>query len=206
MSQKSKNIEEKTEESSQDEVSGEPVDQDEAPEQDEVDAPDSDLQEQLIAAREEAEKNKQSFLLASAEAENIRKRAQNEMINARKYAVEKFAAELLSVRDSLELASKTEIDAGDSASVGKMREGLSLTLKQLDAAFEKFNITVIDPRGERFNPDHHQAMAAVENADMEPNHVMEVMQKGYLLHDRLLRPAMVVVTKAPADNGADKQD
>ena len=200
MSQKSK----KTEEKNQNDEAMEPASETEAKEV--AESPEKDLQEQLNAAREEAEKNKESFLLASAEAENIRKRAQNEMANTRKYAVEKFAAELLSVRDSLDLASSTEIDTGDNEAVEKMREGLSLTLKQLDAVFEKFNITVIDPMGEKFNPEHHQAMVAVENPDMEPNHVMDVMQKGYLLHDRLLRPAMVVVTKAPADNGADKQD
>jgi len=200
MSQKSK----KTEEKNQNDEAMEPVGETEV--QEVAESPEKDLQEQLNAAREEAEKNKESFLLASAEAENIRKRAQNEMANTRKYAVEKFATELLSVRDSLDLASSTEIDADDNAAVVKMREGLSLTLKQLDAVFEKFNITVIDPKGEKFNPEHHQAMVAVENPDMEPNHVMDVMQKGYLLHDRLLRPAMVVVTKAPADNGADKQD
>ena len=200
MSQKSK----KTEEMNQNDAAGEPVD--EAEVQAAAESPDNDLQEQLKAAQEEAEKQKESFLLASAEAENIRKRAQNEMANTRKYAVEKFAAELLSVRDSLDLASSTEIDADDNAAVEKMREGLALTLKQLDSVFEKFHITVLDPKDEKFNPDHHQAMAAVENPDMEPNHVMDVMQKGYLLHDRLLRPAMVVVSKAPASTAADEQN
>ena len=120
------------------------------------------LEQQLEAARSEAEKNKENFLLASAEAENIRKRAQNEIAQARKFAIEKFAAELLSVRDSLDLASATEIDGNDADAVKKMREGLELTLKQLDSVFEKFEISAIDPKGEKFNPDHHQAMEFVE--------------------------------------------
>lgn len=161
------------------------------------------LEQQLEAARSEAEKNKENFLLASAEAENIRKRAQNEIAQARKFAIEKFAAELLSVRDSLDLASATEIDGNDADAVKKMREGLELTLKQLDSVFEKFEISAIDPKGEKFNPDHHQAMATVETGDLDPNHVVEVMQKGYLLKDRLLRPAMVVVSKAAAPNAQE---
>lgn len=156
------------------------------------------LEAQLEAARAEADKHRENYLLAAAEAENIRKRAQNEIAQARKFAIEKFAAELLTVRDSLELASATEIDSADSEALAKMREGLELTLKQLDSVFEKFEITVVDPKGEKFNPDHHQAMAMVENAELAPNHVVDVMQKGYLLKDRLLRPAMVVVSKAPA--------
>jgi len=166
------------------------------------------LEQQLEALRADAEKNRENFLLASAEAENIRKRAQNEIAQARKFAIEKFATELLGVRDSLGLASATEISADDNSAMEKMREGLELTLKQLDSVFEKFEISVIDPKGEKFNPDHHQAMAMVETGDLEPNHVVEVMQKGYLLKDRLLRPAMVVVSKAvatKAQEGADSE-
>ncbi len=157
------------------------------------------IEQQLEQAREEAEKHKESFLLASAEAENIRKRAQNEIATARKFAIDRFASELLSVRDSLDLASATDISSDGGDAMEKMHEGLALTLKQLDAVFEKFNISVIDPKGEKFNPDHHQAMTAVESPDLDPNHVVDVMQKGYLLNDRLLRPAMVVVSKAPAE-------
>jgi molecular chaperone GrpE len=164
------------------------------------------LEQQLEEARTEAEKNKENYLVASAEAENIRKRAQNEIAQARKFAIEKFAAELLSVRDSLELASATEINSDDADAVEKMREGLELTLKQLDSVFEKFEISAIDPKGEKFNPDHHQAMAMVETGDVEPNHVVEVMQKGYLLKDRLLRPAMVIVAKAAASDTQEGRD
>jgi len=167
------------------------------------------LEQQLEEVRAEAEKNRENYLLASAEAENIRKRAQNEITQARKFAIEKFAAELLSVRDSLDLASATEINSDDTDAVKKMREGLELTLKQLDSVFEKFDISAINPKGEKFNPDHHQAMAMIESAEVEPNHVVEVMQKGYLLKDRLLRPAMVVVARAAAPDtqeGADSQN
>lgn len=169
--------------------------------------PDEQSPEQLLeVARAEAEKFRESYLLAAAEAENIRKRAQNEMAQARKFAIERFAGELLSVRDSLELASNTEINSGDNDALDKMREGLELTLKQLDSVFEKFDISVIDPKGEKFNPDHHQAMTMVEHAELEPNHVVDVMQKGYLLNDRLLRPAMVVVSKTPAGAQNDAKD
>jgi len=164
------------------------------------------LEQQLEAVRAEAEKNRENFLLASAEAENIRKRAQNEIAQARKFAIEKFATELLSVRDSLDLASATEINSEDADAVTKMREGLALTLRQLDSIFEKFEISVIDPKGEKFNPEHHQAMAMIETADLEPNHVVEVMQKGYLLKDRLLRPAMVVVSRAVAVKAQEGTD
>ena len=164
------------------------------------------LEQQLEAVRAEADKNRESFLLASAEAENIRKRAQNEIAQARKFAIEKFATELLSVRDSLDLASATEINSEDADAITKMREGLELTLKQLDSVFEKFEISAIDPKGEKFNPDHHQAMAMVETGDLEPNHVVEVMQKGYLLKDRLLRPAMVVVSKAVTTKAQEGTD
>jgi len=196
MNQKSNQSEEKNEKSTVDEV---------AADETETEQGETNLQEQLEAARSEAEKNKENFLLASAEAENIRKRAQNEIAQARKFAIEKFAAELLSVRDSLDLASTTEINSNDADAVAKMREGLELTLKQLDSVFEKFEITAIDPKGEKFNPDHHQAMAMVESGDIDPNHVVDVMQKGYLLKDRLLRPAMVVVSKAPANPATESE-
>ena len=182
-----------------------PAEEDAAEEAGSIDA-ELSLEQRLEAVRAEADKNRESFLLASAEAENIRKRAQNEIAQARKFAIEKFATELLSVRDSLDLASSTEISADDGGAMEKMREGLQLTLKQLDSVFEKFEISAIDPKGEKFNPDHHQAMAIVETDDLEPNHVVEVMQKGYLLKDRLLRPAMVVVSKAVAAKAQEDAD
>ena len=143
--------------------------------------------EQLLAeAQAKIEQQKDTMLRAVAEAENARKRAQAEAAAAQKYALERFAEGLLPVLDSLEAAVKS----GDTS-------GIELTLKQLRAALEKSSVREIDPKpGERFDPHRHQAMAAVEAADAEPNTVVAVMQKGYHLHDRVLRPALVTVAKA----------
>ena len=143
--------------------------------------------EQLLAeAHAKIEQQKDTLLRAVAEAENARKRAQAEAAAAQKYALERFAEGLLPVLDSLEAAVKS----GDAS-------GVELTLKQLRAALEKSFVREIDPKpGERFDPHRHQAMAAVETADAEPNTVVAVMQKGYHLHDRVLRPALVTVAKA----------
>ncbi|MDH5633134.1 MAG: nucleotide exchange factor GrpE [Gammaproteobacteria bacterium] len=153
------------------------------------------LQQALEQARAEAAEARDKMLRAAAEAENIRRRAENDVANAHKFAIERFAGEVLAVRDSLELARAVEIKQGDSDALAKMHEGLELTLKQLDSTFEKFNLKVIDPVGEKFNPEHHQAMTLVESDEHEPNHVVAVVQKGCLLHDRLIRPAMVMVSK-----------
>ena len=143
--------------------------------------------EQLLAeAHAKIEQQKDTLMRAVAEAENARKRAQAEAAAAQKYALERFAEGLLPVLDSLEAAVKS----GDAS-------GVELTLKQLRAALEKSFVREIDPKpGERFDPHRHQAMAAVETADAEPNTVVAVMQKGYHLHDRVLRPALVTVAKA----------
>jgi molecular chaperone GrpE len=133
-----------------------------------------------------------------AEAENARKRAQAEVANAHKYALEKFAQALLPVVDSLEASLGV-----DNASVDALKGGAELTLKQLHAALGKESIAEIAPAaGERFDPHWHQAMAAVEVAGAEPNSVVSVMQKGWRLHDRVLRPALVTVAKAPPANDA----
>lgn len=137
-------------------------------------------------------------LRAQAEVENIRKRAQTEVANARKYALEGFASEILSVKDSLDLARTVDLDSGDVDVVKKVSEGLDLTVKQLEGAMRKFSIEVIDPElGDRLDPERHQAMTIEETNDVEPNCICKVIQKGYALHDRLLRPAMVIVAKAP---------
>ena len=124
-------------------------------------------------------------------------RAENDVSNARKFAVESFASEVLSVRDSLELASSTQVDEKDAGLVEKMKIGVDLTLKQLDTVFGKFGIEVIDPApGDKLDPEKHQAMTLQESVDIAPNHIVSSMQKGYSIHDRLLRPAMVIVAKA----------
>ena len=143
------------------------------------------------AAEARAEENWDRVLRMQAEQENQRKRTQREIENAHKYGIEKFVTELLPVKDSLELGLAA---AGDESV--KIREGMELTLKMLNDVFEKFGIEVVNPEGEKFNPELHQAMSMQENAELEPNTVIAVMQKGYLLNGRLIRPAMVMVSKA----------
>ena len=151
--------------------------------------------EQLLAeAQAKIEEQRDTMMRALADAENARKRAQAEAASARKYALESFAEGLLPVLDSLEAALKT----GDTS-------GVELTLKQMRSALEKSSVREVDPKpGERFDPHRHQAMAAVEAAGAEPNTVVATMQKGYVLHDRVLRPALVTVAKAAADPISDK--
>lgn len=159
------------------------------------------LETQLAEAQarleEMREQQRDAMLRALADAENARKRFQAEAANAQKYALERFAETLLPVADSLEAALDNP-----QASPEALRDGVQLTLKQLSAAFQKVHVTPIAPvPGERFDPHRHQAMAAVE-ADSEPNTIVAVMQKGYLLHDRVLRPALVTVAKAVEKEGA----
>lgn len=171
-----------------------------------VDADALSIEAQLEAARAEAADSADKFLRAKAESDNIRRRAEQEVANARKFAVESFAAELLAVKDSLELAAQVEIEGDNNEALAKMREGLGLTLKQLEAAFEKFSISVVAPEsGEKFDPERHQAMSMVESADIAPNHIIQSIQAGYLIHERLLRPAMVIVAKAASETkGTDE--
>ncbi len=156
------------------------------------------LQAELEQARAEAAENLDRFLRAKAEAENARKRAEAAVAAAHKYGLERFAAEIIPVRDSLELARMVELPEGSNPAVQKMHEGLDLTLKLLDNVFQKFGLSLLDPRGEKFDPERHQAISVVDSAEVPPNHVVTVVQKGYLLNDRLLRPAMVVVRAASA--------
>ena len=150
----------------------------------------------LAAAQAKANENWNSYLRAVAEMENYRKRMDRELENARKYAIERFAQELVSVADSLEAG----INAGMANSGSSLLEGSTATLKQLLRAFEKAGIKVIDPLGQPFDPAWHEAMVAQESRDTPPNTVLSVIQKGYSLNGRLLRPARVVVSKA---SGAD---
>jgi|SRR5688572_16471932 molecular chaperone GrpE len=144
------------------------------------------LEELLAEAHARIEEQRDTMMRAVADAENARKRAQAEASSAQKYALERFAEGLLPVVDSLEAALKS----GDTS-------GVELTLKQLVGALAKSNIREIEPKaGERFDPHRHQAMAAVEADGAEPNTIVSVMQKGFRLHDRVLRPALVTVAKA----------
>lgn len=163
---------------------------------------DSALKAEIDAAKAQAAENLDKFLRARAEMENVRRRAETDVANAHKYAIERFAGELLAVRDSLELARTVDIQLENQTALAKMHEGLDLTLKLMDDAFRKFSLVAIDPKGAKFDPTRHHAISMVESGEVPPNHVLNVMQKGYLLHDRVLRPAMVVVARAPANGSA----
>lgn len=161
--------------------------------------PAAELAALVREARTKAEENWNQFLRLKAEMENFRRRSERELENAHKYGVEKFAGELLGVRDSLEMGLAAAQEP--SADVAKLREGGELTLKLLGQVFERFGIEEIDPAGQRFDPAFHEAMAMQERADVEPNTVLNVVQKGYRLNGRLLRPAMVIVSKGSAAGG-----
>jgi len=148
----------------------------------------------LVRLEEEAAAARDAALRAAADAQNVKRRAEQDVEKARKFALEQFARELLPVVDSLERA--LEATAGHDAAVKPIAEGVELTLKSLLDALRKFNIATVDPQGEPFDPNLHQAMSMVENAAVEPNSVIAVMQKGYTRNGRLLRPAMVMVSKA----------
>ncbi len=166
-----------------------------APDMDEIDI--EALQSDLDNARKELKTLQDKFLRATAETENTRRRADNEIANVRKYAVERFASEMLTVRDSLELAKAVDLNEQDTPALERMLEGLELTLKQMDSVFEKFDIRVVSPEtGEKLDPERHQAMSLQESSDIQPNHILAVIQKGYTLQERLIRPAMVIVAKA----------
>ncbi len=151
----------------------------------------------LAAAEAKAVENRNNYLRAVAELENYRKRAEREIDNARKYAVERFAQELVTVGDALEAG----INAGGDNPGPALLEGAQATLRQLHKAFEKAGIKIIDPAAQTFDPEWHEAMVAQESATVAPNTVLTVVQKGYSLNGRLLRPARVIVSKAPAENG-----
>ncbi len=153
--------------------------------------------EMLNDRNSEIDKMKEGYIRAKAEVENIRRRSQKEIVSARKYAIEGFAQELLSVIDSLDQASKVEIDESSGEAVVKMKEGLELTRKQLGNSMEKFGVAEVEAApGVKFDPTVHQAISMVESREIEPEHILDVMQTGFTLKDRLLRPAMVVIAKS----------
>jgi molecular chaperone GrpE len=151
------------------------------------------LQQALVAADQRAKDHWEQYLRAVAELDNVRKRAQRDIEAANRYGLEKFAAELLPVKDSLELA----VQNSGRAEAKSLREGQEATLQLLSRALEKLGVTVIDPVGEPFDPARHEAMMAQESNTAEPNSVLKVVQLGYELNGRLLRPARVIVARAP---------
>jgi molecular chaperone GrpE len=147
------------------------------------------LEEQLAAAHDQS-------LRVAADLQNVRRRAEQDVDKAHKFALEKFASDLLPIVDSLERG--LDLSNPDDESIRPMREGIELTLKMFADTLKRYQLEAIDPHGQPFNAEHHQAMAMQESADVEPNSVLKVFQKGYQLNGRLLRPAMVVVSKAPS--------
>ncbi len=158
----------------------------------------------MAALKAKADDNWDRYLRAAAETENVRKRASRDVEHARKYALEGFGTDMLAVKDSLELG----LEAVESADADSIAEGSKATLKLLSAALERFGIAEIDPIGEPFDPERHEAINMQPSADAEPGSVLSVVPKGYSLNGRLLRPAMVVVAaetsgESPSDSEAE---
>jgi molecular chaperone GrpE len=154
------------------------------------------LRAKLAEADQQIAALKDQGLRTAAEAENVRKRLEREAETSKKYGAERLLGELLGVCDSLELGLKAA--TAPEATAKSIGEGVALTHRQLQAFFDKHGVKAVDPVGQPFNPEQHEAVSMVESAEVAPNHVLAVMQKGYRLHERLLRPAMVMVAKAPA--------
>jgi len=183
-------IEERLQDAHKDEARLEDAHKDE----DKLDSPEKNadsLEAQLEAAQAKASENWQQFIRAKAEMDNLRRRNAKDVENAHKYGIEKFVNELLPVMDSMSLGL-----AAEDASAESLREGMELTMNMLVKMMEKLGIEEIDPLNEKFDAEKHQAMSMQPNADVEPNTVIAVMQKGYSLNERLIRPAMVMVSKA----------
>lgn len=153
----------------------------------------AELEKALAEAETIAKEANDQFLRAKAETDNIRRRSAEDVLKAQKFGVEKIAESLLAVKDSLDAALVVE-----NTSIDSFKQGVELTARQLTSVFEKFSITEVNPLGDKFDPSKHQSIAAVES-DAAVNSVVRVMQKGYLLHDRVLRPALVAVAKAKSD-------
>ncbi len=149
----------------------------------------SDLQSPVDTLQAKADENWDRYLRAAAELENVRKRAARDVENARKFALERFARELLAVKDSLEMG----LAAAENATVDSLLEGKAATLKLLSNTLQQFGIVVVNPEGEPFDPEFHEAISMQPSSDVEPGSVVTVVQKGYTLNGRLLRPAMVIV-------------
>jgi molecular chaperone GrpE len=166
----------------------------EAPVEDVVEDELLQMEQALIKAEEELVTHRDAMLRMQAEMDNLRKRLIRDLEKSRKFALERIMKDILQVRDSLELGLET--DSG-SATAEQLREGQALTFKMLDKVLKDHDLELIDPAGEAFDPELHQAMTVLPSEEFEDNSVMEVLQKGFKLHDRLIRPAMVVVSRKP---------
>lgn len=161
------------------------------------------LQAEVETLRKQVAEQVDKFVRARAETENVRKRAEADVAAAHKYAIERFAGEVLAVRDSLEHARAVDMQA--TGVVAKVMEGIDLTIRLTDSIFEKFGLVPVAPAaGEKFDPERHQAMGLTETTEYPANSVVSLMQKGYLLNGRLLRPALVFVSKAPLPAESDE--
>lgn len=156
----------------------------------------TEAERELVDARDKAEENWELYLRTAAELENLRKRSQREIENARRYGIDRFAQELLAVGDSLEKGLEA---ASEEPSVEVLMAGKEATLKQLKQLLERFSIVELNPLGEEFDPESHEAMTTQPSEEYKPGQVMAVIQKGYRIHDRLLRPAQVIIA-AEAEN------
>ena len=158
------------------------------------------LKAELEKALGDATATREDMLRARAEADNVRKRAERDVAAAHKFGLERFIGQLLPVKDSMDLG----FDALDGATdIEAIREGMELTRKMLEDALEKSGVVSVDPMGEKFDPEFHQAMTMQPSAEAEPGIILEVMQKGYVLNERLIRPAMVIVAKAIDGDAAE---
>jgi molecular chaperone GrpE len=160
----------------------------------------AELEARLAAAVAEAEKIRDEWLRAKAETDNVRRRGQDDVAKAHRFGLENFASALLAVKDSLDAALVVE-----NTSIESFKEGVEITAKQLDGVFDKFAIKAIVPDGVKFDPHYHQAISQVES-DQEAGTVVSVLQKGYTLHDRVLRPALVIVAKAKQDSLGNQKE
>ncbi len=160
---------------------------------------DASPEAELAEAKAKAEENWNLYLRAAAEAENVRKRAMRDVENAHKFALESFGRELLAVVDSLEMG----LAAADDADAAALRDGSEATCKLLKTTLERFGIAEVDPAGEPFDPEFHEAMSMMPSENVEPGSVAQVIQKGYALNGRLLRPARVIVAAEPPPAGTD---
>ena len=176
---------------------------DEKGQEEQSEAPQEDVYQLLEEARHKAEEHWNELLRARAELENQRRRYERELEKTRKYALEKFTQELLPVKDSLEMGLAAA--RAESADVATLREGTELILKMFNEVAARFGIETVDPQGKPFNPEHHQAVSTQENDEMPANTVLVVIRKGYLLNGRLLRPAMVVVSKPSERLSAEEE-
>ncbi len=161
------------------------------------DAPDADAA--LLELQSQIEALKNDVLRERAETENVRKRARRDVEAAHKYGLERLVQELLPVKDSMDMGLQAALGATE---IEALTEGMALTAKMFDDFFGKLNVVAVEPVGERFDPEFHQAMTTEESREVEPGTVLSVMQKGYLLNDRLVRPALVIVARAPAPDDA----